>query len=427
MKRKAFTSQRSAIRNTWHSLLLLGTFCLLMVSSPLFAQIKESDNHFILHSVTGPDLTGLLAKIGDDGGIRLGGTKPALVESAEVISLRRHGTTLPPFPLGNFVVLTNGDWITLSRPRLDEERLRFVPSGLRPEQGEETAVPLAYVSQLWLKLPEGQRDVFSLVRRFTGQPPTADVVFLINGDRIEGKVAGLDPKGCRVRTGSQDILLSLERLAGIVFSGELQAPLRSRGPWWHVVLVDGSRLGFSTLRLDAGRPVFSGKALAGPRLEIPLPGVVALDRRQGRAVYLSDLKAKAYQHTPFFGVHWPLMADASVNGQPLRLAGQTYDKGLGLHSHSRVSYDLAGQYQRLEATVGLDDLAGHRGRARFQVLVDGKETDWGGPGELTAGAEPLPVRVNVQGARELTLVVDFGRFGPVGGQVNLANARLIRK
>ena len=39
---------------------------------------------------------------------------------------------------------------------------------------------------------------------------------------------------------------------------------------------------------------------------------------------------------------------------------------------------------------------------------------------------PLPVRVDVTGAKELTLAVEFGQGGDVEDHVNWADARLIR-
>src|SRR5262249_40078609 len=147
---------------------------------------------------------------------------------------------------------------------------------------------------------------------------------------------------------------------------------------------------------------------------------------QGRAVYLSDLKPRRYEHTPYFGVSWPWVADGSVAGQDLRLGGSTFDKGLGLHSASRLIFDLAGGYQRFEALVGLDERSGRAGGATVQVLVDGKPQSLGWNGALRGGEGPHPVRLGVAGAQSLTLVVEFGRRGDVADHVNWADARLIK-
>ena len=97
-----------------------------------------------------------------------------------------------------------------------------------------------------------------------------------------------------------------------------------------------------------------------------------------------------------------------------------------MHAEARLTYDLGGHYRRFEAVVGLDARTGKRGRVRVEVLVDGKARDLGRPGELTEADGPLRVRLNVRGARELTLAVRFGRRGDVQAHVNWADARLVK-
>jgi hypothetical protein len=157
--------------------------------------------------------------------------------------------------------------------------------------------------------------------------------------------------------------------------------------------------------------------------------VAALDVYQGGAVYLSDLKPDKFEFTSFLGDDgpvWPLVADGSVDNRDLRLGGSTYDKGLGLHSRSRVTYNLAGAYRRFESLVGIDDEAGRVGGARVRILTDGKPLDLGPGTELTPGTGPLVVGVSVAGVKELTLEVDFGKRGDVQGRVNWCDARLVK-
>src|SRR5262249_36742148 len=151
------------------------------------------------------------------------------------------------------------------------------------------------------------------------------------------------------------------------------------------------------------------KTLFNTTFDVAVEKLAALDLRQGRAVYLSDLKPKAYKHTPWSAdLAWPVVADGSVGGHDLRLGGGTYDKGLGLHTASTLTYALDGGYQRFEAIVGLDDHEGKEGVVRVRVLVDGKPRDIGWDKDLTAKDSPRTVRVDVAGADELTLVVERG-------------------
>jgi hypothetical protein len=123
---------------------------------------------------------------------------------------------------------------------------------------------------------------------------------------------------------------------------------------------------------------------------------------------------------------WPLVKDAAATGQPLRLAGSAYEKGLGTHAACQVAYKLDGLYQRFDALVGIDELS-RRGKAKVAIDLDGKRIDLFEGKELTIDTAPIPIRVDVTKARMLTLIVETGSFGDVQANVSWANARLIKK
>src|SRR5205085_397126 len=100
----------------------------------------------------------------------------------------------------------------------------------------------------------------------------------------------------------------------------------------HLVLDNGCRLALAEARADDR--TLTGKTLFGGDIQIPLEQVVALDLRQGQAVYLSDLKPRDFESTSYLGDSgWPYesyVLDGSVAGHDLVLEGNTYDKGLGM-------------------------------------------------------------------------------------------------
>ena len=160
-------------------------------------------------------------------------------------------------------------------------------------------------------------------------------------------------------------------------------------------------------------------------MQVPVAQVAALAMRNGPAVYLSDLTPKSFVSTPFLGVTWPLALDTDVMGRQLSLGGNYYDKGLGMHAAGAVTYALKGNERFIEATVGLERGPGPPGRAKISVLLDGVPAL--AATELSAGQPPLPVRIDLHAAHELTLKVDFGERGDVRARVNWANARLLTK
>jgi hypothetical protein len=190
------------------------------------------------------------------------------------------------------------------------------------------------------------------------------------------------------------------------------------------VLTGGGRLSLTSASCDDGATL-KGTTVFGAPLSVPLGDVASLDLRQGPSVYLSDLKYTRYEFLPYLDEHWGVALDGNVAGHDLLLGGSTYGKGVGMHSRGRLTYALGGGYKRFEAVVGLDDRDGRLGSARVRLLADGKPLDVG-IGELAARSGPVAVSVSVEGVKELTLEVDFGRNGNVQDVVNWADARLVR-
>jgi hypothetical protein len=156
---------------------------------------------------------------------------------------------------------------------------------------------------------------------------------------------------------------------------------------------------------------------------VPLRDIAALDVHTEHSVYLSDLKESKYIFDPFLDATWPFAVDGNVAEHDLRLAGSTYDKGIGMHSHSRLSYRLSGAYRRFEALVGLDDHDGQRGDVRIRVVADGEALL---DRALTSRDGAKSVSLSMEGVRELTLEVDFGHGGDVQDVVNWVEARLVK-
>jgi hypothetical protein len=237
-------------------------------------------------------------------------------------------------------------------------------------------------------------------------------------------LAGMDEKNVRLEIDKRTIDVRPDRIAAIALNTELASRRQPKVPYARLVLANGGRLCLASASSDGKK--LTGKTLLGAAIQVKLEDVVTLTIHQGRAVYLSDLKPSKVEQTPYLDVAAPPVRDGSVKGHDLRLAGGTYDKGLGMHSACRMTYDLAGAYKRFEAVVGLDDATGREGIARVQILVDGKPQKLGLEDELTHRRGPRTVRVDVTKAKQLTLVVEFAARGDVQADVNWVDARLIK-
>ncbi|HYD59312.1 MAG TPA: PQQ-dependent sugar dehydrogenase [Noviherbaspirillum sp.] len=111
------------------------------------------------------------------------------------------------------------------------------------------------------------------------------------------------------------------------------------------------------------------------------------------------------------------------DGGIIALDGISYAKGLGVFAPSDVGFDLGGACSgRFVTDVGIDDLAGARGSAAFQVWLDGvKAFDSG----VMSGADPRKsVNISVAGKKRLRLVVTDGGDGNAFDFANWAGARV---
>jgi hypothetical protein len=152
--------------------------------------------------------------------------------------------------------------------------------------------------------------------------------------------------------------------------------------------------------------------------------------------YLSDLEPLQYKHVPFLDLSWPDYGrDRNVVGGLLRSGGRVSLKGLGMHSTSRVVFDLAEGVHTFGAELAVDDSAGGEGSVTFRVFLESRaERDAAGRWEMAyespiirGGQPPRPLALDVTGASRMALVVDSADRGDVLDRANWLNARLVAR
>jgi hypothetical protein len=326
-------SQGHSVLGTRYS--VPGALLALLLSFPAPAAGPERPPTFTLDTASGNPLKGPLRELGAGWAVRLGDAKAA---AGEAVALRRDGVPLPAMPSGEHVVFANGDRVPGRVAALAGEHLQF-------RLGKETVkLPLSALSVVWLAPPD-DADADRLLRRLAGESRTRDVLLLRNGDTVEGILTGLDARTVRVEVNRKELAVERGKVAAVALNTELTTTLKPKAAYGRLVLRDGTRLSFSSLASgDDGK--LTGETLFKAKVAVPVEDVVALYVYGGPAVYLSELKAKKFEHTPYLGDAWPYVLDGSVERRDLRLGGSTFDKGVGMHSESRLTYDLAGRYRR---------------------------------------------------------------------------------
>jgi hypothetical protein len=135
--------------------------------------------------------------------------------------------------------------------------------------------------------------------------------------------------------------------------------------------------------------------------------------------YLSDLPFASVSSNPAYG---PVERDTEIgdaaagDGQPIRLAGVEYAKGIGVNSPTTIEFHLGGTCSAVDAVIGIDDIMDKDGaepNVIFRVHGDGAVLHESGP--MTKGIAET-VSVDVTGVEILALEVDPNAAASPPGQ-----------
>jgi endo-alpha-N-acetylgalactosaminidase len=160
-------------------------------------------------------------------------------------------------------------------------------------------------------------------------------------------------------------------------------------------------------------------------------------------VYLGDLtpvRAVGPSHTYGTQVRWsahskPPQKDRSNEGNPLRLRGVGYARGMGVHAPNQLMYELKPEYERFAALAGVDErileVANGSNRAMypsvvFKVFLDGKEA--AASPVMRIAVEPWRFKVKVPPCtRLISLVATDAGDGNKEDLANWVNAGFVLK
>ena len=151
---------------------------------------------------------------------------------------------------------------------------------------------------------------------------------------------------------------------------------------------------------------------AGQFTRRPLP------RGKAKDVWLDEMAPLSIQQE-----YSSLRRRLSVEGNPLRIAGRGYTRGLGTHARSENVYRLDNRYQRFEAEVGVDVVKKVLGSVVFQVVADGHKLF--DSGVVRGKQAARKISASLEGVEELQLIVTDAGDGISCDHADWADARLI--
>ncbi|MCE9526880.1 MAG: NPCBM/NEW2 domain-containing protein [Planctomycetales bacterium] len=324
-------------------------------------------------------------------------------------------------------------------------------SGLGRVFWNESAIPLRQLTAILYQPSADSLERDKQLEKLASGDRKEDQVWLTSGEVLSGRIVSLPhygrflppapPPQAEVlklsrRGVAEPLSIPLARVTAIVFNAAQSPAIKAR-PAARLGVKDGSLLAARKMtvekdqvqvELQGGGALKAFKETGDDAAPTFWDQVTLLQTSSASVAYLSDLPAPAYKQIPFTSLEWPLGVDKNVLGGRLRSGETVALRGLGMHSASRVAFDLKGE-QRFEAQFALDDQSATRGSVIGKVLLETEPGKWTTAYEspVVRGADaPLSISVPLKGARRLALLVEFADRGDEWDHANWLNARLVR-
>ncbi len=318
------------------------------------------------------------------------------------------------------LMMRNGDVLFGEPAGISGQSLQFT----MPEAGK-ILVPL--------KLVAGIRQANAAKDADGAAAEDKDSVRLQSGDRLEGLVVDVNAEKVQISPSASDTATTdvpMNKVLQIGLGGVTPArtipPLSVR-----LTFVSGSVL---TVPLNEKGRSFSWtinsvefRDPAGKDRKAGADTVAAIEVVGGQVVHLTELDPTTDEQTTFMGTHWTTQVNHNVLGDPLKVGGGVYKRGIGVHTRSDLTYTLDGSFETLKLRVGMDDSAAPQGMADVSVVLDGKVL-WESKG-LKSGELKEELALPIKGGKRLELKAEPALGGgklDVLGRVDWINVALVR-
>ncbi len=253
--------------------------------------------------------------------------------------------------------------------------------------------------------------------------PAADadrIFFKVDGksDSISGLIVSLSAEQLTFQLEGAERKLPRSQIVGLVLAQPVAEAEVTRCT---VHLRDGSRLAGDLTSISGAAATLS--LPGGGQVAFPWSAALAVDVRSARVAYLSDLKPLEVEESTLLTLPRPWQRDKSVMARPLTLGRRVFDKGIGVHARSMLTFAADRKYDVLAAVIGLDEQAGGKGDCVFTVLGDGQPVF---TQRLQGNDPPQDLKVEISRYERITLLVEPGEGLDLGDHANWCDVRMIK-
>jgi hypothetical protein len=389
-----------------------------------------SDPVFVANKRDGSSISGRLQQVEVSGTIRLVGENNKELESpvAELVKLERERPDSPGAVvarIGPVLILPDGDFLHCESIGAAGERTLAVK--VPQLAAEPLEFPLdALVAVLFAADSSASPVEFNTwCLRARTEARAGEVLWLKNGDRLEGGLAAITEKTLAFQSGeaAEPTEYPRAKIQGVGFNPNARPDEPGPDSWLELALVDGSRLAVVKARLDQG--ILHATTRYGPLIQVPLDQLQSLHFRSPRLVYLTEREPNGTAFVGYIDAHAERFGrDLTLTGSPLRVAGRRIHHGIATRPRTLLAYKTLPGDARFQAQVGVQEQAGPLASVVFRVLVDGQERFATKP--MTVGEPSAAIDIDLKGVRSLVLATEFGERGDVQDEACWIEARILR-
>lgn len=365
-----------------------------------------------LRTLGGKSLSGSLISLSDGGLVLDTKDGPVSTPMAQVLAL----DLAPAGPVPAGVKYSDVRLIDDSIVHCREIRFEGKDAHLTLLTGTQLKLPLAAIASLARNAEDAAvRKMFDgIVQKRVRR----DRIVIGNAELsgILGDISG-DGKSIEFKSDDADgksIPVNLERVQGLIFyrpDGPAESPICK-------VYDQGGNV------LSAAKIAYRDKAWQltttfGAPLSIKEGGIAKLDFNMGKLTYLSDLEPAKVIERSGIGLVVKYRRDANLDGEPI-VIDKRYVKGLAMHAHTELEFDLGGKYKDLKGTLGIDVRTGVDSQPLVTIFCDGEKRF----SETITAKAPRPVSLNVKDVGTLKIVVSSRNELDLHDHVCFADARV---
>ncbi|WP_428303973.1 NPCBM/NEW2 domain-containing protein [Lacipirellula sp.] len=309
-----------------------------------------------------------------------------------------------------------------------------------PGQQAKVDVPTARIKRI--ELVAASEPLAKMLAEIEQKQPAGDSLVIVKGeamDYLSGVVEDVTAQQADFRWDGEKVPVKLSKIAAIVFYHAKEAALREA--LCRVSFTNGSVIAAKDATLKDQQ--LQLKSVGGVDVEFPFDQVTRIDFSSGKIAYLSDLKPATSRWTPrvalpadakliasfgaprqnvaFDGSQLSLLWDDDP--VPARRDVRTYSRGLAVRSRTELTYLVPEGMTRFAVTAGIDPATASQGNVALEIRGDDRIL-W--EGTIDGGQPPVEIDVELQAARRLQLVVDYGDNLDYGDRLHLIEARFIK-